>query len=151
MHYGACLTIYDRDRIVVEYLFRTSFNIVNTDSVPSFVNRQSKIIIDLTLATKEVSKTHLEQARHTRHHLGGNQRKPIAPNMRIGQALRQESNPTRIIGTVEIEKPMKFRTDTIPDYYHQTCLQSHPPVCRTHKESWWGLSLRDPGAGWGGN
>lgn len=40
----------------VEHLFTTNLDMVNTDSIPTFVNRRSKTIIDLTLATEEIAK-----------------------------------------------------------------------------------------------
>lgn len=49
-------TSNNRGKLLVEYLMTTNLNILNTGSKPTFVNKRSKTIIDLTLATEEISR-----------------------------------------------------------------------------------------------
>lgn len=152
----------DRGKKLVEYLFTTNLNIINTGSTPTFVNRRSKTIIDLTLATEETSKHisnwHVSSELSCSDHRWirfdiqvntlaavpkRNPRKTdrVQYAVHIGQTLQQAEGPPVIMGTAEIEKQVRVLTDTIMDCYHQTCPLSTPPTGSGNKANWWGPEL----------
>ncbi|XP_047990715.1 uncharacterized protein LOC125229817 [Leguminivora glycinivorella] len=154
----------ERGKKLVEYLFTTNLNILNTGSEPTFVNKRSRTIIDLTLATEEASKFiagwHVSKEMSCSDHRWIRfdiqvetittvpRRNPRKTNrelytLRLSTALAQQGDTHKIEGTAVIEEQVSIFTNTILECYHQTCPLSTPPATKRNKNknNWWGPEL----------
>ncbi|XP_061705684.1 uncharacterized protein LOC133516677 [Cydia pomonella] len=152
----------ERGKKLVEYLFTTNLNLLNTGSEPTFVNRRSRTIIDLTLATEKASRLisgwHVSKEVSCSDHrwirfdikvetrAAVPRRNPRKMNrdlytVRLSTTLKQLEGPPRIEGTAGIEEQVSILTSTILDCYHQTCPLSTPPTRSRGKNNWWGPEL----------
>lgn len=152
----------DRGKKLVEYLFTTNLNILNVGSEPTFVTKRCKTIIDITLATEEVSSTisnwHVSKEASCSDHRWilydievnttnpAPRRKPHKTNPALYKtmmesSLREETFPERLVGVDNIEKQVTQVHDAIITCYHTACPLTTPPVEKPAAQTWWGPEL----------
>lgn len=156
-------TTNERGKLLVEYLMTTNLNIMNKGSEPTFVNRRSRTIIDLTLATEAASRSisdwHVSSEascsdhRWIRFDVQVNAVPPIPKRnprktdragytTRLDKLLDEQICPDRLLGTGQIEIQVDMLTNMIIDSYHTACPLPTPPEININKKTgWWGPEL----------
>lgn len=150
-----------RGKALVDYLFTTNLTLLNTGSEPTFINRRSQTIIDLTLATEgaaaittgwQVSKeascsdhrwirfdiqvcvTPIQPRRNPRN----------TDRAAYTRTLETKFAPTNYWMTYEdtpqIDERVSHLTKAMLDSYQASCPETTPPTT-PGKQPWWGADL----------
>lgn len=154
--------INNRGKTLVEYLFTTNLNVINIGSEPTFINKRSKTIIDLTLATAgitgEISEWHVSQEASCSDHRWirfdinvsfppqvprRNPRKTDRTRYKVilGDQLAKVGNLEEPREPDQVDKQVTLLSDTIVKCYHEACPVSAPPPTNIKGQPWWGPDL----------
>ncbi|XP_026316721.1 uncharacterized protein LOC113227862 [Hyposmocoma kahamanoa] len=150
----------ERGKNLTEYLFTTNLQILNKGTTPTFVNKRSRTIIDLTLASDGAAnlvhdwhvseEASLSDHRWIRFNLETvikvqqPKRNPRKTDRKIytdklHQSLEKPVAPGRLLDTAQIEIQVKELTSNILKSYNSACPLSDPAPRQGHQ--WWGPEL----------
>lgn len=151
-----------RGEELFNYLFTTHLRILNRGSEPTFVTSRAQTIIDLTLATEQVSQFILDW--HVSNELSCSDHRWIRFNLHIttipavprrnprktdrgkyGKLVEERLNllelPWRHSNTAEIESHLTNITTILINSYEQTCPLTTATSRSNCKHQWWGPQL----------
>ncbi|XP_026332152.1 uncharacterized protein LOC113239381 [Hyposmocoma kahamanoa] len=150
----------DRGKNLIEYLFTTNLQILNKGTVPTFVNKRCRTIIDLTLASEGA--VNLVQDLHVSEEASFSDHRWIRFNLettikeqqpkrnprktdrkiyidKLHQSLGEPVAPGRLLDTAQIETQVTELTSNILSSYNSACpLSESAPRQGQH---WWGPEL----------
>lgn len=155
-------TSNNRGKKLFEYLFTTHLTLLNTGTTPTFINKRSSTIIDLTLASEEAaglvqdwhvsSEASCSDHRWIRFDLQAKANNtPPKRNPRntdkgkysrlVYSKLKDACTPCRLEDTAGIENHVAVITTTMIDSYHATCPLATPKLLHKGGQPWWGPEL----------